>query len=102
MNNLRLDLWKEEQRIKVQAVINLREITDGAFSFYLGSGYTIQSMTDGFGQLVEYVQEEQVTGWAPYCFWQLEIPQFGSLKLHSILSISFRVLLLVGLITTLS
>lgn len=66
MNNLRLDLWKEKQRIKVQAVINLREIPDGAFSFYLGSGYTIQSMTDGFGQLVEYVQEEQVTGWAPY------------------------------------
>ena len=41
-----------------------------------------------------------VLGSAAGCFWQVEIPQFGSLKLHSILSISFRVLLLVGLITT--
>lgn len=66
MNNMRLDLWKEENEIKVEALLNFGEIPDEIFSFNLGSDYNIHRIVDSMGELLEYEKINQIAGGAPY------------------------------------
>lgn len=66
MNNMRLNLWKQDKEIKVKSVLSLKEIKGNVFHFYLGNEYKIHKIVDGKGRILEFTKTDYISGIAPY------------------------------------